>query len=164
MNKNIKVNSSYVNGFNFNFDGVEGYHFIMMIASELITDINKIEFKEDEFDKGKYYASESPSKFEDIYNEYDNAIKQCQLINSLYLKADILFNLIKESVLNNTNSPYYLFLHRKGNNGKCPVDIITDALDKFQEFIITTKEKSESNNKISIDYTEYNDKFKKLFK
>ena len=138
------------------------------VAEEVINnpesaDMSTREFKEEirklKQEKDEVYGNVIKLEyFDNIANVYDDAVKPAQLFNLLYTKANILYKLVEDCVLNESIKGLYLFFHNKSLDGKPSVKIITDALkiynEKMKEFI---------GDDFKKDFTKYNDDFIKLY-
>ena len=159
MIEETRVTMDYSNGMTINLGGCETYYFLMGLASDLIGSIKSIKWVKGKYtDEDKEYAYGDGLNTIAIIEKFSDSISQCIWVQGLYQKADMLYKLVRSSVLNETIKGFYLFSRNK------EYKIITEALSIFECFKQEQLKKCGSNDNSDFKYDEYNEMFETMFK
>lgn len=159
MINNTNVTTSYCNGTTINMDAVSAKFFLENLAITTIAQCREMISKER---LGTLESTTNLPHYDELVTKYCSGVHGAVLSNMLAQNVHILYNFIRDCVLNETVRGLYL-LHDKSKHGEPSWKLITLAIDEYVKFI---KEEYRILGKaVPRDipkYDEFNEEFEKL--
>lgn len=159
MIDSTSVTTSYCNGTTINMDAVSAKFFLENLAITTIAQCREMISKER---LGTLESTTNLPHYDDLITKYCSGVHGAVLSNMLAQNVHILYNFVKDCVLNETVRGLYLW-HEKSKYGEPTWKLITLAIDEYMKLI--SKEYEILGKEIPRDipeYNEYNEKFERL--
>ena len=159
MINNTNVTTSYCNGTTINMDAVSTKFFLENLAITTIAQCREMISKER---LGILKSTTNLPHYDDLITKYCSGVHGAVLENMLTQNVHILYNFVRDCVLNETVGGLYL-LHDKTKHGEPTWKLITLAIDEYVKFM--EKEYKILGRAIPRDipkYAEFNEEFEKL--
>ena len=159
MINSTSVTTSYCNGTVINMDAISTKYFLENLAITTIAQCREMISKER---LGILEGTTNLPHYDDLITKYCSGAHGAVLSNMLAQNVHILYNFVKDCVLNENVRGLYL-LHDKPIHGEPTWKLITLAIDEYVKFI--EKEYKILGRAIPRDipeYNEYNEKFERL--
>lgn len=154
-----KVTTSVCNGTTINMDAISTKYFLENLAMTTIAQCREMVSKEN---LGILESTTNLPHYDDLVTNYCSGVHGAILANMLAQNVHILYNFVKDCVLNENVRSLYL-LCDKSKNGEPTWKLITLAIDEYVKFI--EKEYKILGRAIPRDipkYDEFNEEFEKL--
>lgn len=159
MINNTNVTTSYCNGTTINMDAVSTKFFLENLAITTIAQCREMISKER---LGILESTTNLPHYDDLVTKYCSGVHGAVLSNMLAQNVYILYNFVRDCVLNETVRGLYL-LHDESKYGEPSWKLITLAIDEYVKFI--EKEYKILGRAIPRDTPkcdEFNEEFEKL--
>ena len=154
-----KVTTSVCNGTTINMDAISTKYFLENLAMTTIAQCREMVSKER---LGVLESTTNLPHYDDLITKYCSGVHGAVLSNMLAQNVHILYNFVRDCVLNETVRGLYL-LHDKSKHGEPSWKLITLAIDEYVKFL------KEEYRILGVvfpkdipKYDEYNEEFEKL--
>lgn len=159
MIDSTNVTTSYCNGTTINMDAVSTKFFLENLAITTIAQCREMISKER---LGTLESTTNLPHYDDLITKYCSGVHGAVLSNMLAQNVHILYNFVRDCVLNETVRGLYL-LHDKSKYGEPSWKLITLAIDEYVKFVEAEYKILDKAIPRDIpEYDEYNEQFEKL--
>lgn len=159
MIDSTNVTTSYCNGTTINMDAVSTKFFLENLAITTIAQCREMISKER---LGTLESTTNLPHYDDLITKYCSGVHGAVLSNMLAQNVHILYNFVRDCVLNETVRGLYL-LHDKSKYGEPSWKLITLAIDEYVKFVEAEYKILDKAIPRDIpEYDDYNEQFEKL--